>query len=250
MEEMDKRDCLKDVQEYIKQNVDSTDKAALMQAIETAIKDNYILDKDVVEVLDYIATNRGGVCVSGERVDSKGYRHEPQIACEMSIWDKGGKCYDMIPDAVYKLKKKYAYMQQQKGGGGSADSDVLELGGASSVDSKEESKQPQRLEQQQGRAGSKKRGRAVKPFSDCIVVSDKLGLLEKLHQVLDDKAGKDVYLVINTLVSEGKIFQPTYQQISNEFGYIGSDSLKSKYSGLNAFESGEIEGVKKMFSAF
>lgn len=250
MKEMDKRDCLKDVQEYIKQNVDSTDRAALMQAIETAIKDNFILDKDVIEVLDYIATNSGGVCVSGERVDTKGYRHEPQIACEMSIWDKGGKCYAMIPDAVYMLKKKYAYMQQQKGCGGSADSDVLELGGGSSMGFKEKSKLPQRLEQQQGRAGSKKRGRAVKPFSDCVVVSNKLGLLEKLHQVLDNKVGKDVYLVINTLVSEGKILNPTYSQLRDEFGDIGSNSLKSRYSGLNAFESGEIEGVKKMFASF
>lgn len=234
MEEMDKRDCLKDVQEYIKQNVDSTDKAALMQAIETAIKDNYILDKDVVEVLDYIATNRGGVCVSGERVDSKEYRHEPQIACEMSIWDKGGKCYDMIPDAVYKLKKKYAYMQQQKGGGGSADSDAQELGGASSVDSKEESKQP--------------KPKRIPPFETCILASNKKEYLEKLHELIDNKIGRSVAMVIQAAINTKGIIKPSSTQVIKEFGNIGNVGGYNSYLKQDFTQDADYKNLIEILS--
>ena len=42
MRETDKRDCLKGVQEYIKQNAKSKDKEALIQAIEKVLQQNYI----------------------------------------------------------------------------------------------------------------------------------------------------------------------------------------------------------------
>ena len=134
-----------------------------------------------------------------------------------------------------------------------ADSDVLSVGGVSPEDGKEDGKQPQQQEQPQ-----KKRGRSAKSFSDCILVEDKDGLLAKLHQVLDGRKGRDVYLVLNTLLYEGVLLKYTYTQAKNEFGDIGSDSLKTKYSGskddkvscVSAFDKGEIEGVKKIFSEF
>ena len=57
---------------------------------------------------------------------------------------------------------------------------------------------------------------------------------------------------------EGVLLKYTYTQAKNEFGDIGSDSLKTKYSGskddkvscVSAFDKGEIEGVKKIFSEF
>ena len=131
--------------------------------------------------------------------------------------------------------------------------DMAEKLGGSSLVTKEQSKQPQQLEQPQ-----KKRGRSAKSFSDCILVEDKDGLLAKLHQVLDGRKGRDVYLVLNTLLYEGVLLKYTYTQAKNEFGDIGSDSLKTKYSGskddkvscVSAFDKGEIEGVKKIFSEF
>ena len=143
--------------------------------------------------------------------------------------------------------------QPQDDGVCPADSDVLSVGGVSPENGKVQSKQPQQLEQPQ-----KKRGRSAKSFSDCILVEDKDGLLAKLHQVLDGRKGRDVYLVLNTLLYEGVLLKYTYTQAKNEFGDIGSDSLKTKYSGskddkvscVSAFDKGEIEGVKKIFSEF
>ena len=143
--------------------------------------------------------------------------------------------------------------QPQDDGVCPADSDTLSVGGVSPEDGKEDGKQPQQQEQPQ-----KKRGRPAKSFSDCILAEDKDGLLAKLHQVLDGRKGRDVYLVLNTLLYEGVLLKYTYTQAKNEFGDIGSDSLKTKYSGskddkvscVSAFDKGEIEGVKKIFSEF
>lgn len=143
--------------------------------------------------------------------------------------------------------------QPQDDGVCPADSDVLSVGGVSPEDGKEDGKQPQQQEQPQ-----KKRGRSAKSFSDCILAEDKDGLLAKLHQVLNGRKGRDVYLVLNTLLYEGVLLKYTYTQAKNEFGDIGSDSLKTKYSGskddkvscVSAFDKGEIEGVKKIFSEF
>ena len=143
--------------------------------------------------------------------------------------------------------------QPQDDGVCPADSDVSSVCVVSPENGKVQSKQPQQLEQPQ-----KKRGRSAKSFSDCILAEDKDGLLAKLHQVLDGRKGRDVYLVLNTLLYEGVLLKYTYTQAKNEFGDIGSDSLKTKYSGskddkvscVSAFDKGEIEGVKKIFSEF
>ena len=160
MRETDKRDCLKGVQEYIKQNAKSKDEEALIQAIEKVLQQNYIFGSDVFEVLDYINANKGGILHRGYR-DSKGMWHDDSYELELDIWTKGYGCYDMVSDAIYKLKKKYTYMQSRNVGGSSpacgaspecvcpADSDVTSVGGVSPDNGKEQSKQPQQLEQPQ-----------------------------------------------------------------------------------------------------
>lgn len=160
MRETDKRDCLKGVQEYIKQNAKSKDKEALIQAIEKVLQQNYIFGSDVFDVLDYINANKGGILHRGYR-DSKGMWHDDSYELELDIWTKGYGCCDMVSDAIYKLKKKYTYMQSRNVGGSSsacgaspecvcpADSDVTSVGGVSPDDGKEDGKQPQQLEQPQ-----------------------------------------------------------------------------------------------------
>lgn len=160
MRETDKRDCLKGVQEYIKQNAKSKDKEALIQAIEKVLQQNYIFGSDVFDVLDYINANKGGILHRGYR-DSKGMCHDDSYELELDIYTKGYGCYDMVSDAIYKLKKKYTYMQSRNVGGSSsacgaspecvcpADSDVTSVGVVSPEDGKVQSKQPQQLEQPQ-----------------------------------------------------------------------------------------------------
>lgn len=232
MKEIDKKDVLLAVQEYIRKNVNSEDIDGLMQAIEKAMQANYILESERIDMLEYLQRNVGVKLVESSK----------QTYGMLTIWDKGGSCYSLVGQAIYELKKKYTYMQHKASVGGSC-GDGVAVADSDAPTSKQQatSKQPQQ----------KKRGRQIKPFADCITIPDKQGLLELLHKTLDGKKGKAVYLVINVLISNGVIMpSPTYSQLKREFGDIGSDSAKSEYKGLQPFLNEEIEGVKSIFAAF
>ena len=157
MTEKDKQDCLQGVQEYIKQNTNSKDKEALMQAIEKVLQQNYIFDSDVLEVLDYIGVNIWGIYHKGY-MDFKGKWHDDYYELELGIWERGSLCCGMIKDAIRLLKKKYTYMQSRNVGGSSsacgaspecvcpADSDVSSVCVVSPENGKVQSKKPQQLE--------------------------------------------------------------------------------------------------------
>lgn len=215
---------LGEIQRFIMFNHSNKNDMELKAKLKSMIEDKP--KEKGITILGYIRNHIGDDILT---TDNGGNR--------FGIYERGSFFYMILQDTIDDILDDI----------GCSDSEAPELEGGPSVDSKEENKQPQQLEQQQN---TKKRGRSAKPFSDCIAVKNKEGLLNMLHQVLDERKGKYVYLVINTLVYEGKIFKPTFAQLRNEFGDIGNDSLKSVFGNINSFEKGEIEGVKKMFAAF
>lgn len=247
MRETDKRDCLKGVQEYIKQNAKSKDKEALIQAIEKVLQQNYIFGSDVFDVLDYINANKGGILHRGYR-DSKGMWHDDSYELELDILTKGYGCYDMVSDAIYKLKKKYTYMQSRNVGGSSsacgaspecvcpADSDVTSVGGVSPEDGKEDGKQPQQL----GDLENKRK------FAEHILIQDKLGLLEELHNLLDNKIGKYVAMTIRAAVEVGVMSRPYFPEVKAEFVEVGNKSgYNAYYNKVEAYDKNDFEYVKE-----
>uniref|UniRef100_UPI00402A43FD hypothetical protein n=1 Tax=Prevotella sp. TaxID=59823 RepID=UPI00402A43FD len=247
MRETDKRDCLIGVQEYIKQNAKSKDKEALIQAIEKVLQQNYIFGSDVFDVLDYINANKGGILHRGYR-DSKGMWHDDSYELELDIWTKGYGCYDMVSDAIYKLKKKYTYMQSRNVGGSSsacgaspecvcpADSDVTSVGGVSPEDGKEDGKQPQQL----GDLENKRK------FAEHILIQDKLGLLEELHNLLDNKIGKYVAMTIRAAVEVGVMSRPYFPEVKAEFVEVGNKSgYNAYYNKVEAYDKNDFEYVKE-----
>lgn len=247
MRETDKRDCLKGVQEYIKQNAKSKDKEALIQAIEKVLQQNYIFGSDVFDVLDYINANKGGILHRGYR-DSKGMWHDDSYELELDIWTKGYGCYDMVSDAIYKLKKKYTYMQSRNVGGSSsacgaspecvcpADSDVTSVGGVSPDNGKEQSMQPQQL----GDLENKRK------FAEHILIQDKLGLLEELHNLLDNKIGKYVAMTIRAAVEVGVMSRPYFPEVKAEFVEVGNKSgYNAYYNKVEAYDKNDFEYVKE-----
>lgn len=247
MRETDKRDCLKGVQEYIKQNAKSKDKEALIQAIEKVLQQNYIFGSDVFDVLDYINANKGGILHRGYR-DSKGMWHDDSYELELDIWTKGYGCYDMVSDAIYKLKKKYTYMQSRNVGGSSsacgaspecvcpADSDVTSVGGVSPEDGKEDGKQPQQL----GDLENKRK------FAEHILIQDKLGLLEVLHNLVDNKIGKYVAMTIRAAVEVGVMSRPYFPEVKAEFVEVGNKSgYNAYYNKVEAYDKNDFEYVKE-----
>lgn len=247
MRETDKRDCLKGVQEYIKQNAKSKDKEALIQAIEKVLQQNYIFGSDVFDVLDYINANKGGILHRGYR-DSKGMWHDDSYELELDIYTKGYGCYDMVSDAIYKLKKKYTYMQSRNVGGSSsacgaspecvcpADSDVTSVGGVSPDNGKEDGKQPQQL----GDLENKRK------FAEHILIQDKLGLLEELHNLLDNKIGKYVAMTIRAAVEVGVMSRPYFTEVKAEFVEVGNKSgYNAYYNKVEAYNKNDFEYVKE-----
>ena len=195
MTEKDKRDILKDIQTFIHNNANNSDVNALIQAMEKAIQDNYILDRDAIEVLDFVDRYKGGICVSEPY---KGY--EPKYELEMSIWDRGSKCFALVSDAVHKLKKKYVCKMQPQHG---------------SIDAAYKM-QPQRKRE--------------KSFIDYIVVEDKENYLSKLHDLIGNKVGRRVAMVITAAKeTKGLMARPTSTMVVKEFGNIGSIGGYNKY---------------------
>ena len=246
MRETDKRDCLKGVQEYIKQNAKSKDKEALIQAIEKVLQQNYIFGSDVFDVLDYINANKGGILHRGYR-DSKGMWHDDSYELELDIWTKGYGCYDMVSDAIYKLKKKYTYMQSRNVGGSSpacgaspecvcpADSDVTSVGGVSPDNGKEQSKQPQQLEQPQ--LTKRESIYFAKAIEKGLMIQNDKGY-KWLHK--GGKKSSLMYFIsrIHNDLTEDSI---PYKKIERLFNYKRLDSVYSSFMRTKQMQKWKID---------
>ena len=86
------------------------------------------------------------------------------------------------------------------------------------------------------------KGRPKEPLQDKVVGGD-IKLIEKLHSLIDGKRGKDVALYIVACIKLGKLTRPTYTQIVDEFGDIGSRAGYNKYLDEKKFTTTELEGA-------
>lgn len=88
-------------------------------------------------------------------------------------------------------------------------------------------------------------GRKAKPFVDCLLEPDKEQHLNSLHQLIKDRRGKDVALIVKASMQLGWITKPTFSQVQNEFGNVGNKSGYNKYMSLpNAFTQQDLNGMK------
>lgn len=242
MTEKDKQDCLQGVQEYIKQNTNSQDKEALMQAIEKVLQQNYIFDSDVLEVLDYIGVNIWGIYHKGY-MDFKGNWHDDYYELELGIWERGSLCCGMIKDAIRLLKKKYTYMQSRNVGGSSsacgaspecvcpADSDVSNVCVVSPENGKVQSKQPQQLELPQ----------LTEKESFYFARAIEKGLMKQTengYKWLPEKAKKvSLMYFVSCIHCDLTKDEIPYRKIERLFGYKRLDSVYQSFLRTNQKQS-------------
>ena len=242
MTEKDKQDCLQGVQEYIKQNTNSKDKEALMQAIEKVLQQNYIFDSDVLEVLDYIGVNIWGIYHKGY-MDFKGNWHDDYYELELGIWERGSLCCGMIKDAIRLLKKKYTYMQSRNVGGSSsacgaspecvcpADSDVSSVCVVSPENGKVQSKQPQQLELPQ----------LTEKESFYFARAIEKGLMKQTengYKWLPEKAKKvSLMYFVSCIHRDLTKDEIPYRKIERLFGYKRLDSVYQSFLRTNQKQS-------------
>ena len=242
MTEKDKQDCLQGVQEYIKQNTNSKDKEALMQAIEKVLQQNYIFDSDVLEVLDYIGVNIWGIYHKGY-MDFKGKWHDDYYELELGIWERGSLCCGMIKDAIRLLKKKYTYMQSRNVGGSSsacgaspecvcpADSDVSSVCVVSPENGKVQSKKPQQLEWPQ----------LTEKESFYFARAIEKGLMKQTengYKWLPEKAKKvSLMYFVSCIHRDLTKDEIPYRKIERLFGYKRLDSVYQSFLRTNQKQS-------------
>ena len=242
MTEKDKQDCLQGVQEYIKQNTNSQDKEALMQAIEKVLQQNYIFDSDVLEVLDYIGVNIWGIYHKGY-MDFKGNWHDDYYELELGIWERGSLCCGMIKDAIRLLKKKYNYMQSRNVGGSSsacgaspecvcpADSDVSSVCVVSPENGKVQSKQPKQLELPQ----------LTEKESFYFARAIEKGLMKQTengYKWLPEKAKKvSLMYFVSCIHCDLTKDEIPYRKIERLFGYKRLDSVYQSFLRTNQKQS-------------
>lgn len=92
----------------------------------------------------------------------------------------------------------------------------------------------------------------VYSFWECILVSDKDGLLKKLHTLIDGKKGKFVAEVIYTCKNLGLIKEkPKFPVIEREFNGVGSkQGFNNYYSKPYTFDNGELQNIRAFLTEF
>lgn len=103
--------------------------------------------------------------------------------------------------------------------------------------------QPAKADEQSATAqpdSCKKKGRPGKTFKD-LMLNDKDGEhLKKIHALMKGKNGKDAALIMLACIGKGWITKPTYTQVKEEFGDIGSRQGFSKYLASKSYGSSII----------
>lgn len=107
----------------------------------------------------------------------------------------------------------------------------------------EKSPEPQPEPQQKQPKPTRGRGRPKETFKDKMIDDANGEKLQKIHTKLDGKKGKDASLIVLACIKKGWMTRPTYTQVKNEFGDIGSKTGYNKYLNENMFAKEELEGA-------
>lgn len=112
-------------------------------------------------------------------------------------------------------------------------------------ESVENAQQPQKKQPktEQEATPSRRKGRPNEQLKDKMIDDDSGRKLQKIHTKIRGKKGKDVALIILACIKKGWMTRPTYTQVKNEFGDIGSKTGYNKYLNEQMFTKEEIEGA-------
>lgn len=88
------------------------------------------------------------------------------------------------------------------------------------------------------------KGRPKETLKTKMIDDANGGKLQKMHSVMKDKKGKDADVILLAAIKKGWLMKPTYTQVINEFGDIGSRTGYNKYLNEQMFTEEEIEGAR------
>lgn len=97
--------------------------------------------------------------------------------------------------------------------------------------------------QQEQTKKTRGRGRPKETLKDKMLDDTDGKKLQTIHTKICGKKGKDATLIILACIKKGWMTRPTYTQVKNEFGDIGSKTGYNRYLNEQAFTKEELEGV-------
>lgn len=89
----------------------------------------------------------------------------------------------------------------------------------------------------------KGKGRPKGTLKDKMICEDADKVLSKLHQLMNNRKGKEAALIITACIKAGIMTRPTFKQVSDEFGDIGNQSGYNKSMRERPFTDMEIEAI-------
>ena len=103
--------------------------------------------------------------------------------------------------------------------------------------------QQDRPKQQQKGQPARGKGRPKETLKDRMINDADGSKLQKIHKVMNGKKGKDAALIILACIKKGWMPKPTFTQVAEEFGDIGTQQGFTKYLYEKWFTKDEIEGA-------
>jgi hypothetical protein len=104
--------------------------------------------------------------------------------------------------------------------------------------------QPEPQQTVEGQKEKPQRGRPTEPFASKMIDDADGEKLKKMHTILKGKKGKDFALIIWACIKKGWCNKPTYTQVKEEFGDIGSSTGYNRYLNNNTmFTPEEKDGA-------
>lgn len=90
---------------------------------------------------------------------------------------------------------------------------------------------------------SNRRGRPTKPIKSNMIDDVNGCKLQRIHVLMNGKSGKEAALVILACIEKGWMYKPTYKQVVNEFGDIGTQQGFTSYLNKDKFSEEERDGA-------
>ncbi|MBQ8221550.1 MAG: hypothetical protein IJZ31_10180 [Bacteroidaceae bacterium] len=90
---------------------------------------------------------------------------------------------------------------------------------------------------------NRRKGRRKKSLSDNMINDESGEKLQKLHHAIKGKIGKSAALIILAAIRKGWMEKPTYTQVKDEFGDVGTQQGFTPYLSLQRFSNEEIDGA-------
>ena len=156
--------------------------------------------------------------LSGHNNEEQRLADAIKMLCEAFVWR-----YDSV-------EKKYIHEPKQE---------PEQANNRQTTDAQSLNPEPQQEQTKKTRG----RGRPKETLKDKMLDDTDGKKLQTIHTKICGKKGKDAALIILACIKKGWMTRPTYTQVKNEFGDIGSKTGYNRYLNEQAFTKEELEGV-------